>query len=74
MPSEKAFAYKMKLAAMNRQGQRTDLTSVPLGQKLGKMSRELLAEKSPDSNTQIQRYIRLPLHLAYGFHKLRHSL
>ncbi len=49
----------MKLAAMNRQGQRTDLTSVPLGQKLGKTSRELLAEKSPDSNTQIQRYIRL---------------
>ena len=59
LPSEKAFAYKMKLAAMNRQGQRTDLTSVPLGQKLGKTSRELLAEKSPDSNTQIQRYIRL---------------
>ena len=59
LPPEKAFAYKMKLAAMNRQGQRTDLTSVPLGQKLGKTSRELLAEKSPDSNTQIQRYIRL---------------
>ncbi|MCI8333738.1 MAG: ParB/RepB/Spo0J family partition protein [Lachnospiraceae bacterium] len=59
LPSEKAFAYKMKLDAMNRQGQRTDLTSVPLGQKLGKTSRELLAEKSPDSNTQIQRYIRL---------------
>ena len=59
LPSEKAFAYKMKLAAMNRQGQRTDLTSVPVGQKLGKTSRELLAEKSPDSNTQIQRYIRL---------------
>lgn len=59
LPSEKAFAYKMKLEAMNRQGQRTDLTSVPLGQKLGKTSREILAEKSPDSNTQIQRYIRL---------------
>ena len=59
LPSEKAFAYKMKLDAMKRQGQRTDLTSVPLGQKLGKTSRELLAEKSPDSNTQIQRYIRL---------------
>lgn len=59
LPSEKAFAYKMKLSAMNRQGQRTDLTSVPVGQKLGKTSRELLAEKSPDSNTQIQRYIRL---------------
>jgi ParB family chromosome partitioning protein len=61
LPSEKAFAYKMKLEAMRRkQGERADLTSVPLGQKLdGKTSRELLAEKSPDSNTQIQRYIRL---------------
>jgi ParB family chromosome partitioning protein len=61
LPSEKAFAYKMKLEAMRRkQGERTDLTSVPVGQRLdGKTSRELLAEKSPDSNTQIQRYIRL---------------
>ena len=60
LPSEKAFAYKMKLDAMRRQqGERTDLTSVPLGQKLGKTSRELLADNSPDSNTQIQRYIRL---------------
>lgn len=60
LPSEKAFAYKMKLDAMRRQqGSRTDLTSVPLGQKLGLTSRELLADKSPDSNTQIQRYIRL---------------
>lgn len=60
LPSEKAFAYKMKLEAMRRQqGERTDLTSVPLGQKLGQTSREALADKSPDSNTQIQRYIRL---------------
>lgn len=60
LPSEKAFAYKMKLEAMRRQqGERTDLTSVPVGQKLGKTSREQLADKSPDSNTQIQRYIRL---------------
>ena len=60
LPSEKAFAYKMKLEAMRRQPEeRTDLTSVPLGQRLGKTSRELLADKSPDSNTQIQRYIRL---------------
>ena len=60
LPSEKAFAYKMKLDAMRRQqGERTDLTSVPLGQKLGQTSRELLASNSPDSNTQIQRYIRL---------------
>ncbi len=60
LPSEKAFAYKMKLEAMRRQGKRTDLTSAPLGQKLGrKTSRELLAAESPDSHSQIQRYIRL---------------
>ena len=60
LPSEKAFAYKMKLDAMKRQqGTRTDLTSVPVGQKLGQTSREALADKSPDSNTQIQRFIRL---------------
>ncbi len=60
LPSEKAFAYKMKLEAMRRQqGERTDLTSVPPGQRLGKTSREMLADNSPDSNTQIQRYIRL---------------
>lgn len=60
LPSEKAFAYKMKLDAIRKQqGTRTDLTSVPLGQRLGQTSREALAEKSPDSNTQIQRYIRL---------------
>ena len=60
LPSEKAFAYQMKLDAIRKQqGTRTDLTSVPLGQKLGQTSREALAEKSPDSNTQIQRYIRL---------------
>lgn len=60
LPSEKAFAYKMKLDAIRKQqGTRTDLTSVPVGQKLGQSSREALAEKSPDSNTQIQRYIRL---------------
>ena len=58
--SEKAFAYKMKLEAMKRQqGERTDLTSVPVGQKSGLTSREILADNSPDSNTQIQRYIRL---------------
>lgn len=58
LPSEKAFSYKMRLEAMKRQqGERTDLTSVPVGQRL--TSREILAENSPDSNTQIQRYIRL---------------
>ena len=60
LPSEKAFSYKMRLDAMKRQGQRNDLTSVPVGQKLyGATSREELASKSGDSNTQIQRYIRL---------------
>ena len=60
LPSEKAFAYKMKLDAMKRQGQRTDLTSDPLGQKLkGKVSVEVLATNSPDGKTQIQRFIRL---------------
>lgn len=60
LPSEKAFAYKMRLDAMKRQGARTDLTSVPVGQKLPKStSRQIIAESSPDSNTQIQRYVRL---------------
>ena len=61
LPSEKAKAYKMKLDAMRRkQGERTDLTCVQVGHKLeSKRSRELLAENSPDSNTQIQRFIRL---------------
>ena len=59
LPSEKARAYKMKLEALNRQGERTDLTSAPVGQKLPYDSRELLAEQSGDSHSQIQRYIRL---------------
>ena len=61
LPSEKAFSYKMRLDAMKRQqGERSDLTSDPLGQKLsGVTSREVLAGVSPDSYTQIQRYIRL---------------
>ena len=60
LPSEKAFAYKMKLDAMKRQaGRPCKNNSVPVGQNFGQTSRELLAEKSPDSNTQIQRYIRL---------------
>ena len=60
LPSEKAFAYKMKLDALKRQGQRTDLTSDPLGQKLkGVYSVEMVAHETPDSKTQVQRYIRL---------------
>ena len=57
LPSEKAFAYKMKLDAMKRQGQRTDLTSDPLEPKW--RSNEELAKKSGDSVSQIKRYIRL---------------
>lgn len=60
LPSEKAFAYKMKLDAMKRQGQRVDLTSDPLGQKLkGVYSVEVVAQGTSDSKTQVQRYIRL---------------
>ena len=60
LPSEKAFAYKMKLEAMHRKaGRPSKENSVPLGQNFGQTAREALADKSPDSNTQIQRYIRL---------------
>ena len=58
LPSEKAFAYKMRLEAMKRQGERTDLTSVPVAQK-SKTSRELLGEEVGESQAQIRRYIRL---------------
>ena len=57
LPSEKAKAYKLKLDAMKRQGQRTDLTSRQLGTKL--RADEILAEKAEDSARQIQRYVRL---------------
>ena len=57
LPSEKAFAYKMKLEAMKRQGARTDLTSCQVGTKL--RADEQLAEKTVDSARTIQRYIRL---------------
>lgn len=60
LPSEKAFAYKMKLDAMKRQGQRTDLTSNPLGRKLGgKESAEIVGKDGGDSQTQVRRFIRL---------------
>lgn len=60
LPSEKAFAYKMKLDAMKRQGQRTDLTSSPLDNKLkGITSAQEISQKSGDSQPQIYRYIRL---------------
>ena len=56
LPSEKAFAYKMKLEAMKRQGRRTDLTSRPVGEKL---SVERLGEEVSESGRQVHRYIRL---------------
>lgn len=57
LPSEKAFAYRIKLEAMKRQGARTDLTSGPVGQKLNSL--KSLSDSSDDSMKQIQRYIRL---------------
>lgn len=57
LPSEKAFAYKMKLEAMKRQGQRTDLTSSPVATKLDSAS--LVGKTSGDSRDQVFRYIRL---------------
>ena len=60
LPSERAFAYKMKLDAMKRQGQRSDLTSAQVEQKLkGATSVEILGEQVGESRAQIQRYIRL---------------
>lgn len=60
LPSEKAKAYKMRLEAMKRQGQRSDLTSNPVGGKLkGIESAGIIGEQSGDSQTQVRRYIRL---------------
>jgi ParB family chromosome partitioning protein len=64
LPSERAFAYKMKLEAMKHQGERTDLqgdgTSGQIGQKLGgTVSRDILAEQAGDSSRNVQRFIRL---------------
>ena len=57
LPSEKAFAYKLKLDAMQRQGQRTDLTSDQVGRRLE--TAEIIGEQGGDSKTQVRRYIRL---------------
>lgn len=60
LPSERAFAYKMKLEAMKRQGKRSDLTSAQVAQKSArKTSRQILAEQEGQSQDQIRRYIRL---------------
>ena len=57
LPSEKAFAYKLKMEAMKRQGQRTDLTSAQLGRKLE--TAEMIGEQNGESRNQVRRYIRL---------------
>ena len=57
LPSEKAFAYKLKADALNHRGERTDLTSGQVGPKL--RSDEMIAEESGESRKQVQRYIRL---------------
>ena len=60
LPSEKAFSYKMRLEAMNRQGQRNDLTCGPVDHKLeGMKSRDIIADSTNDSARQVSRYIRL---------------
>ena len=60
LPSEKAFAYKMKLETMKRQGKRTDLTCASLAHKLaGKKAWDVLAEQVGESKDQVRRYIRL---------------
>lgn len=60
LPSERAFAYKLKLEAMKRQGERKDLTCAPMEHKLeNKKSRDVLAEQTGESREQIRRYIRL---------------
>lgn len=58
LPSERAFAFKLKLEAIKRQGARTDLTSTQVGQK-SKLSVEVVAEQAGSSRNQVQRYIRL---------------
>ena len=58
LPSEKAFSYKMRLEALKRQGQRSDLTSVPSAQKL-KTSREMVGDIVGESQDNVRRYIRL---------------
>ena len=57
LPSEKAFAYKLKMEAMNRQGERTDLTSTQVVSKL--RTNELIGQESGESREQVRRYIRL---------------
>ena len=57
LPSEKAYAYKLKMDAMSRQGERTDLTSTQVGRKLE--TAEIIGEQSGESKNQVRRYVRL---------------
>lgn len=59
LPSEKAFAYKMRMDAMNRQGQRNDLTSTPVAGKLKGESADIIGRAAGESGDQVRRYIRL---------------
>ena len=60
LPSEKAFAYKMELEALKRQGKRTDLTSSPMGMKSdGRQTLDVIGQESGDGKNQVHRYIRL---------------
>ena len=59
LPSEKAFSYKMRLEALKRQGKRLDLTSCPVGTKLGERSNQQVGDEVGDSSRQVARYIRL---------------
>lgn len=71
LPSEKAFAYKMKIDALSRQGYRSDLTCAPVGHKLANVrSRDIVAEQSGESKSQVQRYVRLT-HLNPDLYKVQ---
>ena len=59
LPTERGFAYKMKLDEMKHQGKRVDLTCAQVGHKSGKKSVDTIAEESGESRNQIKRYIRL---------------
>ena len=59
LPSEKAFAYKLKLEALSHQGKRLDISSDPMGWKLGEETASIIGKENGDSQTQVRRYIRL---------------
>ena len=69
LPSERAFAYQMKLEALKHQGLRSDLTSVQVGQKLN--ARAVIAKKAGESAVQVQRFIRLLVKTARGYERAK---